>query len=133
MSRGEAFHFADFTLDVGERQLLRSGSVVHLSPKALDVLAALVRQPRHLVTKAELLADVWPESFVEEGILTVHISALRKALGDDTRPPAYIETVARSGYRFIAPVTRATAHEEPSAASAMARSVELYELVGRGR
>ena len=133
MSRGEAFHFADFTLDVGERQLLRSGSVIRLSPKALDVLAALVRQPRHLVTKAELLADVWPESFVEEGILTVHISALRKALGDDTRPPAYIETVARSGYRFIAPVTRGTAHEEPSAPNALARSAELYELVGCGR
>ena len=133
MARGEAFHFADCTLDVGERQLLRSATVVRLSPKAFDVLVALVRHPGHLVTKDELLAHVWPESFVEEGILTVHISALRKALGDDQRPPTYIETVARSGYRFIAPVTRVAADDEPSAPSAMARPVELYEFVGRGR
>jgi DNA-binding winged helix-turn-helix (wHTH) protein/Tfp pilus assembly protein PilF len=133
MARGEAFHFADCTLDVGERQLRRSDTVVRLSPKAFDVLVALVRHPGHLVTKDELLAHVWPESFVEEGILTVHISALRKALGDDKRPPAYIETVARSGYRFIAPVTRVAADDERSAPSAMARPVELYEFVGRGR
>jgi DNA-binding winged helix-turn-helix (wHTH) protein len=104
MARGEAFHFGDCTLEVDERQLLRSATVVRLSPKAFDVLVALVRHPGHLVTKDELLADVWPESFVEEGILTVHVSALRKALGDDQRPPTYIETVARSGYRFIAPL-----------------------------
>jgi DNA-binding winged helix-turn-helix (wHTH) protein/Tfp pilus assembly protein PilF len=133
MPRGDVFHLGDFTLDVNERQLLRGVSLVRLSPKAFDVLVALVRNARHLVTKDELLALVWPESFVEEGILTVHVSALRKALGDDARPPAYIETVARSGYRFIAPVTRVAADDEPSAPSAMARPVELYEFVGRGR
>ena len=133
MSRRDVFHFGDCALDVGERQLRRSGTVVHLSPKALDVLIALVRHPAHLVTKDELLAQVWPESFVEEGILTVHVSALRKALGDDTRPPAYIETVARSGYRFIAPVTRDAEDDEESAPSAIARPVELYEFLGRGR
>jgi DNA-binding winged helix-turn-helix (wHTH) protein len=133
MVRGEVFHFADCTLDVAERQLLRGATVVRLSPKAFDVLVALVRQPGHLITKDELLAHVWPESFVEEGILTVHVSALRKALGDDTRPPTYIETVARSGYRFIAPVTRVASDDEPAATRAMARPVELYEFVGRGR
>jgi DNA-binding winged helix-turn-helix (wHTH) protein/Tfp pilus assembly protein PilF len=132
MPRGEAFRFGDFTLDVIERQLLRSASVVRLSPKAFDVLVELVRQPGHLLTKDALLAHVWPESFVEEGILTVHISALRKALGDDKRPPAYIETVSRSGYRFIAPVTR-DAEDEESAPSAIARPVELYEFIGHGR
>jgi len=133
MGQREAFRFGDFTLDVGERQLLRGDHVVRLSPKAFDVLAVLVRQPGHLVTKDELLAHVWPESFVEEGILTVHISALRKVLGDDQRPPSYIETVARSGYRFRAPVTRVAADTEPTAPSAIARPVELYEFVGRGR
>jgi DNA-binding winged helix-turn-helix (wHTH) protein len=129
----EVFHFGDFTVDVGERQLLRGASVIRLSPKAFDVLVVLVRQPRHLVTKEELLARIWPESFVEEGILTVHVSALRKALGDDTRPPAYIETVARSGYRFVASVTRDAVDDERGRLSAMARPVELYQFVGRGR
>jgi DNA-binding winged helix-turn-helix (wHTH) protein/Tfp pilus assembly protein PilF len=129
----EVFHFGDFTVDVGERQLLRGTSVIRLSPKAFDVLVVLVGQPHHLVTKDELLARVWPESFVEEGILAVHVSALRKALGDDARPPAYIETVARSGYRFVASVTRDAVDDGRARLSAMARPVELYQFVGRGR
>ena len=78
---------------------------LHLAPKTYyDVLVTLVRRAGRLVTKRELLERVWPNVFVEEGILTVHISSLRKALGDTRRSPAYIETVSRSGYRFIAAV-----------------------------
>ena len=133
MASSETFHFDEFTLDVRERRLLRGTETVRLSPKAYDVLVVLVRQSGRLVTKDELLAQVWPESFVEEGILNVHVAALRKALGDDTRPPAYIETVVRSGYRFIAAVRFDSGDEKPFAPSAVARPVELYELVGRGR
>jgi DNA-binding winged helix-turn-helix (wHTH) protein/cytochrome c-type biogenesis protein CcmH/NrfG len=133
MASREVFHFDDFALDVGERRLLRGTETVRLSPKAYDVLAVLVRQSGRLVTKDELLAHVWPESFVEEGILNVHVAALRKALGDDTRPPAYIETVVRSGYRFIAAVRFDSADEKPLTPRAITRPVELYELVGRGR
>src|SRR5262245_56373343 len=132
-TRSEVFHFDEFTLDVRERRLLRGTEAVRLSPKAYDVLVALVRQRGRLVTKDELLKRLWPESFVEEGGLSVHVSALRKALGEDAHRPAYIETVARSGYRFIAPVRCHPAGEKSSAPGAMARPVELYELVGRGR
>jgi DNA-binding winged helix-turn-helix (wHTH) protein len=125
----EIFHFDEFTLDVRERRLLRGSEAVRLSPKVYDVLVALVQQRGRLVTKDELLKRLWPESFVEEGSLNVHVSALRKALGEDATRPTYIETVARSGYRFIGAVTC----EKPLAPSAMARPVELYELVGRGR
>jgi DNA-binding winged helix-turn-helix (wHTH) protein len=129
----EVFHFDEFTLDVRERRLLRGTDAVRLSPKAYDVLVALVQQRGRLVTKDELLKRLWPESFVEEGSLNVHVSALRKALGEDATRPTYIETVARSGYRFIAAVRCDPAGEKPLAPSAMARPVELYELVGRGR
>ena len=129
----EVFHFDEFTLDVRERRLLRGTETVRLSPKAYDVLVALVRQRGRLVTKDELLTRLWPGSFVEEGSLNVYVSALRKALGEDARRPAYIETVARSGYRFIAAVRRDPAGEKSSAPSAIARPVELYELVGHGR
>jgi DNA-binding winged helix-turn-helix (wHTH) protein len=132
MASREVFHFDEFALDVGERRLLRGTETVRLSPKAYDVLVVLVRQSGRLVTKDELLAHVWPESFVEEGILNVHVAALRRALGDDTRPPAYIETVVRSGYRFIAAVRFDSADEKPLTPSAITRPVELYELVGRG-
>jgi DNA-binding winged helix-turn-helix (wHTH) protein len=127
------FHFDEFVLDVGERRLLRGNETVRLSPKAYDVLVVLVRQSGRLVTKDELLKQVWPDTSVEEGILNVHVAALRKALGDDTRPPAYIETVVRSGYRFIAAVRFNSAAEKPVAAGAKTRPVELYELIGRGR
>jgi len=133
MAGRERFLFGGFTLDVENRRLSCGPVPLPVSPKAFDVLVALVREPGRLVTKNELLARVWPESFVEEGILTVHVSALRKALGDNARPPAYIETVSRSGYRFIASVTRDSAADGPSPLSALPRPVELYELVGRGR
>ena len=133
MAPREIYRFGDFTLDVRERRLTSGPDAVRLSPKAFDVLTALVQRQGRLVTKNELLAHVWPESFVEEGILNVHMSALRKALGDDTKPSTHIETVARSGYRFIATVARDHDADERSMATAMARPVELYELVGRGR
>jgi DNA-binding winged helix-turn-helix (wHTH) protein len=64
--------------------------------KAFDVAVALLRHPGRLVSKDELLARVLPDSFVEMGILTGHVSTLRRTLGDETRPSTYIETVARS-------------------------------------
>src|SRR5215813_12728268 len=133
MASREVFHFDEFTLDVQERRLLRKSEAVRLSPKAYDVLVALVQQRGRLITKDELLKRLWPESFVEEGSLNVHVSALRKALGEDAQRPIYIETVARSGYRFIAEVRCDPAGEKSFAPSPMSRPVELYELVGRGR
>ena len=134
MGHRELFYFGEFTLEIEERRLRRGTATVHLAPKAFDVLVVLVRQPGRLVSKDELLARVWPDSFVEEGILTVHVSALRRALGGEGRPPTYIETVARSGYRFVAPVTRVNdADDESPPLATVVRPVELYEYVGRGR
>ena len=133
MGSGEVFHFGEFTLEAAERRLRRAGQVIRLSPKAHDVLVLLVRQAGRLVTKDELLSQVWPDAIVEEGILTVHISTLRKALGDDRRSSGYIETVSRSGYRFVAPVSREPVDRDTVPLRAEPRPVELYELVGRGR
>src|ERR1022692_3985692 len=99
MERPETYTFGVFTLEISERRLSNAGNAVPLAPKAYDLLTVLVRNAGRLVAKSELLSQVWPESFVEEGILSVHISALRKALGDDGHQ--FIETVPRSGYRFI--------------------------------
>ena len=132
MANREVFRFGEFTLDVGERRLLRGTEPVRLSPRAHEVLVALVREHGRLVTKEELLARVWPEAFVEEGILTVHISSLRKALGDDQQPHTYIETVPRSGYRFTAPVNDSL-ETDRAMMHALSRPIELYEFVGRGR
>ena len=104
MPSSEIYAFADFSFDVPERRLRKGGNALALPPKALDLLVALLRGGDRLQTKEELLAVVWPSGDVEEGILTVHVSALRKALGDSSRAPRFIETVAKSGYRFIAEV-----------------------------
>jgi DNA-binding winged helix-turn-helix (wHTH) protein/tetratricopeptide (TPR) repeat protein len=105
MEGRELYRFGEFILDVQDRRLSRGTLTVSLSPKAHDLLVALVRRAGRLVTKRELLDLVWPDAFVEEGILSVHVSGLRKALGETNGCPRYIETVPRSGYRFIATVT----------------------------
>jgi DNA-binding winged helix-turn-helix (wHTH) protein/tetratricopeptide (TPR) repeat protein len=112
MAGGERYDFEEFTLDASERRLSKNGQGVPLEPKAHDVLVALLRRAGRLVTKRELLDLVWPESFVEEGILAVHISSLRKAFGDHGGGRRYIETVARSGYRFIGAVRQAATRAE---------------------
>ena len=105
------YEFAQFMLDVPERDLTYGAERIHLAPKTFEVLVTLVTRPHRLVTKREILDCVWPEVFVGEGILTVHVAALRRVLGDARRSPAYIETVSRSGYRFIAEVRYLTASE----------------------
>ena len=105
------YEFARFMLDVPERELTCGVERIHLPPKTFEVLVTLVTRPRRLVTKREILDCVWPDVFVEEGILTVHMAALRRVLGDTRRSPAYIETVSGAGYRFIAEVRDLTAAE----------------------
>jgi len=133
MALPETLSFGDFTLEVDERRLSKGTGAVRLSPKAYDVLVALVRRAGSLVTKRELLDEVWQNAFVEEGILAVHVSHLRKALGDAERHPIYIETVSRSGYRFIAAVTAVSSDGEPTIPRAAVRPLEASELLGRGR
>jgi DNA-binding winged helix-turn-helix (wHTH) protein/Tol biopolymer transport system component len=93
--------FGPYRLDAHERQLLRDGEPVSLPPRAFDLLLALVARGGSLATKEELLSEVWAGAFVEEVNLSYTVSLLRKALGEE----GYIETVPKSGYRFIAPVS----------------------------
>ena len=125
MPARERHEFGPFVLDVTERRLTRDGHAVVLAPKAFDLLSVLVRKAGRLVTKTELLDTVWTSAFVEEGVLAVHVTTLRKTLGDDSRHPSFIETVSRSGYRFIAPVRAVAESPVPHGAD--------RELVGRGR
>jgi len=96
--------FGHFRLDAGERALFYEGKLVSLTPKALDTLCVLVSRAGHVVSKEELMQAVWPDTFVEDGNLSVNIFALRKALGEGTNGHNYIETVPRRGFRFVAPV-----------------------------
>ncbi|HNG96531.1 MAG TPA: winged helix-turn-helix domain-containing protein, partial [Acidobacteriota bacterium] len=96
----EIYKFGDFRLEVAERRLFRNGEPVLLTPKAFDVLVILVRNDGKLVTKQELLNQVWPNMVVEEANLANNISLLRKTLGSIPTDEPLIETVPRHGYRF---------------------------------
>src|SRR5215813_1299431 len=98
------YHFGPFVLNVPERQLLRNSAVVPLRGKVFETLCVLVENAGRLVRREELLQALWPDSIVEENNLTQSISILRKALGESAAGQAYIETVPRIGYRFVAPV-----------------------------
>ncbi|MEZ5427070.1 MAG: winged helix-turn-helix domain-containing protein [Pyrinomonadaceae bacterium] len=97
------YEFDGYSLIPSERLLKYNGEPVSLSPKVFDVLVILVESNGHLIEKDELLDRLWPDTFVEEATLARTISRLRKALGEDSEN-RYIKTVAKSGYRFAAPV-----------------------------
>ena len=97
------YEFGPFHLDAKERVLLHDEAIVPLTPKAFDMLLALVENSGHLLEKNELMQRLWPDSFVEEGSLAQNISLLRKALGE-SEDQKFIETVPRRGYRFVAGV-----------------------------
>jgi len=101
------FQFGDFLLDADEESLHRAGQKVNVNRRTLQVLRLLIERRGEIVSKQEFLDTVWAESFVEEANLSVAIAAIRKALGDDSKQPKFIENIPRKGYRFIADVTNA--------------------------
>jgi TolB-like protein/DNA-binding winged helix-turn-helix (wHTH) protein/Tfp pilus assembly protein PilF len=98
------YGFGSYRLDALERVLLRDGQPITLPPKDLETLLVLVERAGHIVEKEELLEEVWPGVFVEEGNLARHIFNLRQVLGDTADGRKYIETIPRRGYRFVAAV-----------------------------
>lgn len=97
----EVYEFGPFRLDVGERLLTRDGHPVPLAPKIFDTLVVFARSGGRLLSKDELMRELWPDTAVEEANLVVNISALRKVLGDG-EGARYIETVPKCGYRLNA-------------------------------
>jgi DNA-binding winged helix-turn-helix (wHTH) protein len=107
---GRMIHrFGDCELDEGRYELRRGGVPCHLETQVFEVLAHLVRNRGRLVTKTELLDQVWGSRFVSESALTSRIKAARKAVGDSGREQRMIRTVHGRGYEFLAPVQAVTA------------------------
>ena len=107
---GRAISFGPFLLLAEQRLLFEGDRQVRLGGRALDILAFLIERAGEVVGKDELIARVWPQTFVEEANLKIQVSALRRALGDGQGGHRYIVTVVGRGYNFVAPIRV----EEPS-------------------
>jgi DNA-binding winged helix-turn-helix (wHTH) protein/pimeloyl-ACP methyl ester carboxylesterase len=121
----DVLRFGPFELNVREHRLLRDGIVIPLRGKVFDTLRLLVENAGSLVAKEELLQVVWPDAAVEENNLNHNISLLRKTLGEKATGQAYIETIPRIGYRFVAPVHKISAASE--SVSGTVRALERGE------
>lgn len=105
------YTFKNFTLNVQRRTLFNGAKAVRLNPKTFDLLALLVEKAGDVVTKEQILTDIWNESYVEEGNIAVHVSRLRNALGETKETP-FIKTVSGNGYCFVAPVREMSEADE---------------------
>jgi len=118
--------FGNFLVDDGTRQLLRDGVAVHLSPKAFELLLALLIDRPRALTKAELHQRLWPTTFVSDASLAMLVAEIRTALGESARHPRCLRTVHRHGYAF-----QAAAETAPE--SAQASVAPAYWLVTSSR
>lgn len=132
----EQIHFGRFRLDVGQRRLFRDGALVGFAGKALDILCVLAAAKDKVVTKDELMAQVWPGLVVEENNIQVHVSALRKALDEGAEGQSVIVTVPGRGYRFSAPLSNfypdASANENQRAAPIPETSIAVLPFTNMG-
>jgi pimeloyl-ACP methyl ester carboxylesterase/DNA-binding winged helix-turn-helix (wHTH) protein len=137
------YEFGAFRLEVGERRLLCDGRPVPLTARVFDTLRVLVEHAGRLLTKDELMGSIWPDSVVEENNLNHNVSVLRRALGEQATGQSYIETVPRTGYRFVAEVRESIDERRaPSAAGVSAHDIRIcttpdkvriaYATIGNG-
>lgn len=125
------FSFGHYELDEDCRELRRDGAVIRVEPQVFDVLAYLVRHRDRVVTKIELLDEVWGTRYVGESALTSRIKTARQAVGDSGRAQALIRTVHGRGFRFVAPVAEHSVQPAIAPAGLASLAEEPAVLAGR--
>jgi DNA-binding winged helix-turn-helix (wHTH) protein len=103
------FQFDGWIFDSGTRELLRDGLPLHISPKAFELLGALLAARPRALSKAEIHDCLWPATHVSEATLTSLVAELRSALGESARSPQWLRTVHGFGYAFSGTALDATA------------------------
>ena len=127
MQEEKQWFFGPFRLDPNNDCLWRENKEIRLHPKAFALLRYLVDRRGQTVTKGSLLEAIWPTVNVTEAVLSVYVAEIRKALGEEPKKPAFIETLHRRGYRFIAPVT--IAHRPGTTQSANGSEVLISPIM----
>jgi Tol biopolymer transport system component/DNA-binding winged helix-turn-helix (wHTH) protein len=116
--RSPTIAFGPFVFDPDSGMLKKDGADLPLPPRVTGVLGALLRRPGDVVLRQELMDSVWKDAFVTDTSLAEAVSVLRQTLGDDAQSPAYIQTLHRRGYRWVAPVVERPGSEEDESADA---------------
>ena len=127
------YQFGRFLLEPERRSLRAGPTMVPLGARAFDILLFLVRHHDRVVTKDEILSEVWRGTIVEENNLAVHISTLRRALGEKPGGDRFIATISGMGYRFVGAVREAALGEpspgEPSLGGPAVMPAAVAEVV----
>src|SRR5215472_7088543 len=118
-----AIAFGPFRFLPAQQLLLEDEAPVRLGSRALEILKALVEHAGEVVGKNELMARVWPNTFIDENTLRVHVAGLRRALGDGQPGRRFLASVPGRGYRFVAPVDLAAPEASPARQEARADQV----------
>ena len=132
MGSGRQYEFGAYHLEVPGGMLFREGDRVALPPKVAELLVALVEAGGRVLTREQLLQQLWPGTVVEEGSLTSHVSVLRKALGEGAHGQGFIETIPKRGYRFAAPAKRAGSEAPASGPQRTMLAVLPFENLSAG-
>src|ERR1041385_7577623 len=98
------YEFDSYRIDVANRLVFRHDKPLPLTPKAVEILVALIAHNGEIMSKNDLMQIVWPDTIVEDGNLAQNIYLLRKTLDEGSNGKRYVETVARRGYRFVGEV-----------------------------
>lgn len=121
------FEFKDCTFDEEICELRRGNEAIPLQPKVLDLLLYLIRHRDRVVSKIELLDNVWADATVGDGVLTRAVNLLRNAVGDAGNEQAVIRTLPRKGYRFSADVQTREGKNHAARTPALAEAIAAYE------
>src|SRR5438105_5988090 len=124
------YEFDDFRVDTGQFLLMKDGGTIAITPTVFRILLALLERAGETVTKDDLMKFVWPDSFVEEGNLNRNVSTLRKILEEKPCDHKYIETIPKTGYRFITPVRRVD-YQPPTGQVRPTSARSAHHVVGR--
>ena len=124
------FHFSNHVLDVGLRELTRGGENIAVEPQVFDLLIYLVENRERVVTKDDLIENIWDGRIVSESTLTSRINAARKAVGDSGQDQAIIRTIARKGFRFVGEVEAPQKAPVPAPRAATAPHDKLFQSPG---
>jgi adenylate cyclase len=128
------YQFDEFILDTSKRKLFCAGETVHLSTQAYEILLFLLKHQGEIVEKDTIISNVWNDSFVEENNLAVHISRIRKTLGEKKGENRFIETIPGKGYSFVLPIKQTDSSEVVKAIEQTANdfdksNIDLSEII----